>query len=152
MRPTIKRLLILSMTLGLVTGSVPTSEAHRADREVSGTIASLSEAGILERDAVAGPARMLAAVHGHTYYPSISPDGVVVARHGSGLELLNLDEHAHTLTSVAWRNGVRVFDSRSIAQGKSGEVRGVEKLAMGRYRFFCTSHPEMRGILEVRHL
>lgn len=113
---------------------------------------SFAGAGILESDAVAGPVRMLAAVRGHTYYPSIGPDGVVLARHGSGLDLLNLDEHAHTLTSVAWKNGRRLFDSRSIAQGKSREVRGVEKLDMGRYRFFCTSHLEMRGILEVRHI
>ena len=147
-----KRLLILSMILGLVAGAVPTAEAQRAKTVVSGAIASLDEAGILESDAGAGPVRMLAAVHGHTYYPSIGPDGVVVARHGSGLDLLNLDEHAHTLTSVAWRNGMRLFDSRSIAQRKSREVRGVEKLAMGRYRFFCTAHPEMRGILEVRHI
>jgi plastocyanin len=147
-----KPLLILSMILGLMAGPVATAEAQRAETAVSGMIASLAGAGTLKRDAVAGPVRMLAAVRGHTYYPSFGPDGVVVARHGSGLDLLNLDEHAHTLTSVAWRNGMRLFDSRSIAQGKSRGVRGVEKLAMGRYRFFCTSHPEMRGILEVRHI
>ena len=113
---------------------------------------SLAGAGILESDAVAGPARMLTAVRGHTYYPSVGPDGVVVARHGSGLDLLNLDEHAHTLTSVAWKNGRRLFDSRSVAQGMSREVRGVEKLTLGRYPFVCTSHPEMRGTLEVRHI
>ena len=113
---------------------------------------SLAGAGILETEAIAGPGRMLAAVRGHTYYPSIGSDGVIVARHGSGLDVLNLDEHAHTMTSVAWRNGRRLFDSRSIAQGRSREVQGVDKLAMGRYRFFCTSHPEMRGILEVRHI
>ena len=95
---------------------------------------------------------MQAAVRDHNYYPSTGPDGVVVARHGSGLDVLNLDEHAHTLTSLARRNGRRLFDSGPVAQGKSGEVRGVEELAVGRYRFFCTSHPDMRGILEVRHI
>src|SRR5688500_9352449 len=100
---TMKPLLILSMILGLMAGPVATAEAQRAETVV--------------------PVRMLAAVRDHTYYPSTGPDGVVVARHGSGLDLLDLAEHAHTLTSVAWRNGMRLFDSRSIAQGTSREVR-----------------------------
>jgi glucose/arabinose dehydrogenase/plastocyanin len=69
---------------------------------------------------------------------------------GSPLTFTNLDAVAHNVASKAIsEDGRRLFASPNVATGTSA-VEGAEKLASGKYEFFCTVHPSMAGTLEVQ--
>ncbi len=71
---------------------------------------------------------------------------------GTGLVVVNADGAApHTLTAVGiGRDGRPLFDSGApIDAGQAAVVAGVERLAPGRYPFFCRVHTQMRGVLAV---
>jgi spore coat protein A, manganese oxidase len=74
---------------------------------------------------------------------------VVVVTKGSTLTLVNLDELAHTVTSVAHRsNGTPLFNGNALP-GEKANVSGVPGLRPGSYDFYCQFHPNMTGTLIV---
>src|SRR4051794_8555993 len=74
---------------------------------------------------------------------------VVVVTQGSSLTFVNLDELAHTVTSVARdAQGNPLFNGNALP-GTTSSISGVEKLAPGTYDFFCQFHPNMQGTLIV---
>jgi polyvinyl alcohol dehydrogenase (cytochrome) len=71
---------------------------------------------------------------------------VVVASQGDTLRFNNLDPlGGHDLKSVT----PGLFSSPVIGGGETAPVAGVDKLAPGTYRFVCSVHPWMNGVLEV---
>ncbi|HVT63867.1 MAG TPA: multicopper oxidase domain-containing protein [Mycobacteriales bacterium] len=78
------------------------------------------------------------------YYTRIS-----VMTTGSSLTFINLDQLAHTVTSVARKpDGSPLFNGNALP-GKTAKVEGVEKLPAGTYQFYCQFHPNMTGELIV---
>jgi spore coat protein A len=74
---------------------------------------------------------------------------VVVVTQGSTLSFVNLDELAHTVTSVARDGtGAPLFNGNALP-GKTATIDGVDKLAPGTYPFYCSFHPNMQGTLIV---
>jgi spore coat protein A, manganese oxidase len=74
---------------------------------------------------------------------------VVVITQGSSLTFVNLDEIAHTVTSVAWEAfGAPLFRGDALACTTS-PIAGIDKLAPGTYSFYCQFHPNMQGTLIV---
>jgi FtsP/CotA-like multicopper oxidase with cupredoxin domain len=74
---------------------------------------------------------------------------VVVVTQGSSLTFVNLDELAHTVTSVARdAHGTPLFNGNALP-GKTSTIDGVDKLAPGTYPFYCSFHPNMQGTLIV---
>src|SRR3954452_10728523 len=74
---------------------------------------------------------------------------VVVITQGTGLTFVNLDEIAHTVTSVARdASGAPLFNGNALP-GTTADVVGTDKLAPGTYPFFCQFHPNMQGTLIV---
>lgn len=70
---------------------------------------------------------------------------------GSKFAFRNFDTAAHNVTArTRASNGNPIFDSDTIALGGVTAVRGVEKLDVGQYEFFCTIHPNMTGTLSIR--
>ena len=68
---------------------------------------------------------------------------------GDSLNLVNADVAPHNLVSKQTRKGALLFTSATAATGQQVPVRGVEKLKVGAYPFFCSIHPEMIGTLLV---
>jgi plastocyanin len=77
--------------------------------------------------------------------PSFDPDTVTVANSG-GVQWTNKDNVPHTVTSLA--DDGKTFDSSIIEPGGT-YILDVSTLAGGEYGYFCTLHPDMRGILTV---
>src|SRR3954471_4749680 len=74
---------------------------------------------------------------------------VVVITQGTKLTFVNLDEIAHTVTSVARDvQGNPLFNGNALP-GTTSDVVGTDKLAPGTYAFFCQFHPNMQGTLVV---
>src|SRR4051794_3389160 len=74
---------------------------------------------------------------------------VVVITQGTGLTFVNLDEIAHTVTSVARdASGAPLFNGNALP-GTTADVVGTDKLAPGTYPFFCQFPPNMQGTLIV---
>ncbi|HEU5035341.1 MAG TPA: multicopper oxidase domain-containing protein [Mycobacteriales bacterium] len=74
---------------------------------------------------------------------------VVVVTQGSPVTFVNLDELAHTVTSVARDvHGNPLFTGNALP-GNTAPIPGVEKLAPGTYSFYCQFHPNMQGTLIV---
>ncbi len=74
---------------------------------------------------------------------------VVVITQGSTLTFVNLDEIAHTVTSVArGADGAPLFSGNALP-GTTSQIGGVDKLAPGTYPFYCQFHPNMTGTLIV---
>ncbi|MDQ6740801.1 MAG: PQQ-binding-like beta-propeller repeat protein, partial [Actinomycetota bacterium] len=70
----------------------------------------------------------------------------VAAATGDGLRFVNTDVASHNVTSVP----AGLFGtSGNVAPGAAGEVKGASRLKSGQYRFVCTLHPGMTGILYV---
>jgi FtsP/CotA-like multicopper oxidase with cupredoxin domain len=78
------------------------------------------------------------------YYTPVS-----VMTTGSSLTFINLDQLAHTVTSVARKpDGSPLFNGNALP-GKTAKVAGAEKLPAGTYQFYCQFHPNMTGQLIV---
>jgi plastocyanin len=60
----------------------------------------------------------------------------------------NRDRVRHNATSVKRTAGKRVF--RTATKGFRGEMTARAPGTAGRYAYFCTIHPQMRGTLVVR--
>lgn len=74
---------------------------------------------------------------------------VVVLTQGSPLTFVNLDELAHTVTSVATdASGTPLFSGNALP-GTTATIAGADKLAPGTYPFYCQFHPNMQGTLIV---
>ncbi|HET7529763.1 MAG TPA: multicopper oxidase domain-containing protein [Mycobacteriales bacterium] len=74
---------------------------------------------------------------------------VVVITQGMPLTFVNLDELAHTVTSVAKdASGAPLFNGNALP-GTTSTIRGADKLAPGTYSFYCSFHPNMQGTLIV---
>ncbi|HET6817327.1 MAG TPA: multicopper oxidase domain-containing protein [Mycobacteriales bacterium] len=74
---------------------------------------------------------------------------VVVITQGMPLTFVNLDELAHTVTSVAKdANGSPLFNGNALP-GTTSTIAGADKLAPGTYSFYCSFHPNMQGTLIV---
>jgi polyvinyl alcohol dehydrogenase (cytochrome) len=70
----------------------------------------------------------------------------VAAGQGDSLQFVNSDLASHNVTSVP----AGLFGTKgNITPGSSGEVVGVSGLTPGDYRFVCTLHPGMSGVLHV---
>jgi FtsP/CotA-like multicopper oxidase with cupredoxin domain len=68
---------------------------------------------------------------------------------GGSLTFVNLDELAHTVTSVLRKpDGTPLFNGNALP-GKTVQVQGVSKLPAGSYQFYCQFHPNMTGTLIV---
>src|SRR4051812_44086502 len=66
---------------------------------------------------------------------------VVVITQGSTLMFVNLDEIAHTVTSVArGSSGAPLFSGNALP-GTTSQIAGADKLAPGTYPFYCQFHP-----------
>jgi plastocyanin len=72
-----------------------------------------------------------------TKNPSVPKGGSVVFR--------NFDLAPHDVVSVSG-----LFRSAIIGLGKSAPVLRVSSLKRGRYAFYCTIHPNMKGTLTVK--
>ncbi len=77
------------------------------------------------------------------------PSQISIAQ-GDGVTMLNLDMAPHNLISRQTRKGALLFGSATVGAGQQAVVRGVEKLALGAYPFYCSVHPMMLGTLAVR--
>ena len=74
---------------------------------------------------------------------------VVVITQGTELTFVNLDQIAHTVTSVGRdADGDPLFSGNALP-GSTSTIAGTEKLAPGSYDFFCQFHPNMQGTLIV---
>ena len=74
---------------------------------------------------------------------------VVVITQGTPLTFVNLDEIAHTVTSVArGADGNPLFNGNALP-GTTSMVAGADRLAPGTYAFYCQFHPNMSGTLIV---
>jgi spore coat protein A, manganese oxidase len=77
-----------------------------------------------------------------------SPSSVTVEQ-GGVLKIVNQDSMVHTVTSVvADANGDPLFDV-SVGPHSSNVLVVPTTLAAGKYSFYCTRHPNMRGTLVV---
>jgi len=77
-----------------------------------------------------------------------SPSSVSVAQ-GGVLKVVNQDSMAHTLTSVAVdADGDPLFEVL-VGPRTTGSLIVPATLAAGKYTFYCTIHPNMRGTLVV---
>src|SRR3954471_24036817 len=75
---------------------------------------------------------------------------VVVITQGTKLQFVNLDQIAHTVTSVARDvDGNPLFNGNALPGGNVEPVVGTDKLAPGTYPFYCQFHPNMQGTLIV---
>jgi plastocyanin len=87
---------------------------------------------------------------------------VVVMVQGQGLLFVNGDVSTHNVVSLAttlkrvkvgsryrWVK-VRLFASRDVDKGGTGDVAGVQLLKPASYAFLCTIHPSMIGTLQVQ--
>jgi plastocyanin len=69
---------------------------------------------------------------------------------GERVTFMNGDLIDHDVTSRdLGPNHKPLFRSRIISGGSSAPVEGAEYLKTGRYRFFCSIHPQMEGTLNV---
>jgi FtsP/CotA-like multicopper oxidase with cupredoxin domain len=75
---------------------------------------------------------------------------VVVVTKGMPLTFVNLDQIAHTVTSVARDSLGRPLFNGNALPGTTASVVGVDKLAPGTYPFYCQFHPNMQGTLVVQ--
>lgn len=66
---------------------------------------------------------------------------------GQKVKFTNLDIAPHDVRSTTGR-----FSSALIGIGQSTPVNGVSSLPPGKYGFFCSIHPNMKGTLTVRKL
>jgi plastocyanin len=64
---------------------------------------------------------------------------------GQTVKFTNLDVQPHDVRSYAGQ-----FSSALIGLGKSTPVNGVSSLVPGKYGFYCSIHPNMKGNLTVR--
>lgn len=76
---------------------------------------------------------------------------LTISQHDS-LTVMNLDPPPHNITAVDIDPITKqpLFRSANVAFLGSGGVTGVESLNPGTYRFTCTVHPFMHGVLTVQ--
>ena len=68
---------------------------------------------------------------------------------GEQLTFKNLDVDTHDVVAVDKAGGKPLFGTPRIGTGSDAIVQGVQQLKGGRYEFFCTLHPYMKGTLFV---
>lgn len=86
------------------------------------------------RDAVPA-ARNVVIMEGTQYAPA-----TLTVKRGETVVWINKDPFPHTITAPG------VFDSRSIAAGKSWKYKARRA---GEFPYVCTLHPTMKGMLRV---
>lgn len=91
---------------------------------------------------VAGPGGFVSP---GTYYTP-----VVTMTQGSEASFNNADIAPHDVTAVAKKKKKPLFRSALVGIGQSAPVVGTDKLAAGRYEFYCTRHRWMTGTLIVQ--
>lgn len=121
---------------GLVTGVVRTVRALAALALVAGLAGATPHAAAAAHTVTSA---------GYLYLPT----DLTIAR-GDTVDLLNVDPVPHNITSDgSTRSGALLFSSDNADAGERVTVRGVDKLAPGRYGYFCTLHEDMRGSILV---
>ncbi|HVS68325.1 MAG TPA: multicopper oxidase domain-containing protein [Mycobacteriales bacterium] len=134
------RPLVAAFVLALgIAGYVGAPLAAGAGAPQRTAHATPSAAGPLSGAVVVGPGGASTG-----YYTQVS-----VMTTGSTLTFVNLDELAHTVTSVARKpDGTPLFNGNALP-GKTVQVEGADKLPAGTYQFYCQFHPNMTGTLIV---
>jgi FtsP/CotA-like multicopper oxidase with cupredoxin domain len=75
---------------------------------------------------------------------------LAVEPQGTPLTFYDLDQLAHTVTSVDRdADGQPLFDGGALP-GSTAVIAGVDRLRAGSYNFFCSFHPNMTGTLVVQ--
>jgi FtsP/CotA-like multicopper oxidase with cupredoxin domain/plastocyanin len=75
---------------------------------------------------------------------------VVTISQGGTLNVVNVDNMQHTVTSVGTDSGGYPLFDHFANPGSTTSIAAASKLAPGRYKFFCRFHPSvMRGTLVV---
>lgn len=114
----------------------------------------------------ASPASAVVAAAGPGSFTTGYVTPVVVAAKGGSLTFFNGDVATHTLTSEAYlpkkiarktkrcrsfsRTTCPLFTTRTVGEGESGRVDGLNHVKPGRqYDFYCRVHSGMRGTLVV---
>lgn len=127
---------------------------------------AVAAAALVAGTALPAHAAVAAAVPGSFAAGFATP--VVVAAQGEGITFVNSDVAPHNFIADGvyltkkdakkseWCTAYTaktcpLFWSPTIAAGETTEVEGLERLeAGGRYPFFCSVHPGMKGTLVVR--
>lgn len=91
--------------------------------------------GALAASAADRPATHTVVIEGLKFVPE-----ALTVRSGDKVVWLNKDPYPHTATAKG------VFDSRSIAEGRSWKYTAGKP---GEYPYVCTFHPNMKGVLRV---
>jgi plastocyanin len=82
--------------------------------------------------------------------PSRFTTTVVTMDQGERLTFHNGDTVSHDVTASApGPDGKPLFESSTVASGKSAFVEGSQFLTEGHYDFFCSIHPNMKGSIHV---
>jgi hypothetical protein len=91
--------------------------------------------------------------------PIVAPPGGSLAGYvpraatpqGALASFVNLDPTgAHdVVASQRGADGKPIFRSAVVLHGETADVIGTDKLGAGSYAFFCSTHTQMRGNLEV---
>ena len=81
------------------------------------------------------PTRHVVIMEGTQYEPAM-----LTVKRGETVVWINKDPFPHTITAPG------VFDSRSIAAGKSWKYKARRA---GEFPYVCTLHPTMKGMLRV---
>lgn len=105
---------------------------------------SLTAVAALLASPLVVPAQAASTASVTTVALTFVPPALSIAQ-GDGLQLNNADVVPHNLSSV----DPSLFRSADVPPGATGEVEGVSELEEGRYDFWCTLHPWMRGVLDV---
>jgi len=111
---------------------------------VSGIGASAAPVAAAHRPRV--PERALVVhvvISGYAFHPSR-----VTARPGEEIEVTNEDQVVHTMTAVPGSVPFGGFGTGSITPGATAVIHAPT--APGAYRFYCSIHIFMKGLLEVR--
>jgi plastocyanin len=77
--------------------------------------------------------------------PSYDPANVTVST-SEVVQWTNKDNVPHTVTSLA--DDGKTFDS-SIVEPEGNYTLDISTLAAGEFDYFCTLHPDMKGLLTV---
>jgi plastocyanin len=106
--------------------------------------AGVCAAGVAVPAAAIADERIDAAPSNRYSTPSIEID------QGERVIFRNGDVATHDVTAeTKGGDGKPLFASPLIEQGEEAEVKGADSLATGRYAFFCSVHPQMKGTINV---
>lgn len=89
----------------------------------------------------------------YTYLPGDAevPEAPLVIEQGARLLFTSADNlGSHSIVSEALRpDATPLFEAEQIGPGQASDVKGVPGLWPGTYRFYCSNHPDMQGVLTV---